>query len=61
MRQQAVDDSWVALGVAYSLADAVTVAESGSKQQQGAIDALKSYKEDIKKNTARTKIRYNGG
>lgn len=48
MRQQAVDDSWVALGVAYSLADAVTVAESGSKQQKDAINALKSYKEDIK-------------
>ena len=48
LRQQAVDDSWVALGVAYSLADAVTVAESGSKQQKDAINALKSYKEDIK-------------
>ena len=48
-RQQAVDDSWVALGVAYSLADAVTTAKPGTPQQQDAIDALESYKEEIKK------------
>ena len=49
LRQQAVDNSWVALGVAYGLADAVTLAKPNSQKQQDAIEALKSYKEDIKK------------
>ena len=47
-RQQAIDESWVSLGVTYSLIDAVTKATPNSKQQQTAIAALDSYKETVK-------------
>lgn len=47
-RQQAIDRSWVSLGVTYSLIDAVTEATPNSKQQQNAIAALDSYKEAVK-------------
>lgn len=49
MRQQAVDDSWVTLGVAYGLMERVTQTKANTQPREEAIGALESYKETVRK------------